>query len=83
MLKVLKQVMSRVERYIDNGPMEGFWRSLKSESYYWTYEELEADITEYINFYNTKRLEKINSLSPLEYRSQAALDFILFKFSTW
>lgn len=38
-----------------------------------TYEELELDIKEYINFYNTKRLQKkLNSLSPLEYRAQAA-----------
>lgn len=52
--------MSKVGRCIDNGPMEGFWGSLKSESYYLkkfeTYEEL--DIKEYINFYNTKRLQK-------------------------
>lgn len=57
--------------------MEGFWGSLKSENYYLkkfeTYEELELDIKEYINFYNTKRLQKkLNSLSPLEYGAQAA-----------
>ncbi|MGL4862626.1 MAG: IS3 family transposase [Cetobacterium sp.] len=44
--------------------MEEFRRSLKSQSYYLkrfeTYEELEADITEYINFYNTK----IKQLKP-------------------
>lgn len=72
----IKASMSRVGRCIDNGPMEGFWGSLKSESYYLkkfeTYEELEIDIKEYINFYNTKRLQKkLNSLSPLEYRAQA------------
>lgn len=73
----IKASMSRVGRCIDNGPMEGFWGILKSESYYLkkfeTYEELELDIKEYINFYNTKRLQKkLNSLSPLEYRAQAA-----------
>ena len=72
----IKASMSRVGRCIDNGPMEGFWGILKSESYYLkkfeTYEELESDIIEYINFYNTKRLHnKLNSLSPLEYRAQA------------
>lgn len=72
----IKASMSRVGRCIDNGPMEGFWGSLKSESYYLkkfeTYEELEVNIKEYINFYNTKRLQKkLNSLSPLEYRAQA------------
>ena len=74
-VKLDKTSMSKVGRYIDNGPMEGFWGSLKSESYYLkkfeTYEEL--DIKEYINFYNTKRLQKkLNSLSTLEYRAQAA-----------
>ncbi len=72
----IKASMSRVGRCIDNGPMEGFLGILKSESYYLkkfeTYEELESDIIEYINFYNTKRLQKkLNSLSPLEYRAQA------------
>ncbi|MDX8337043.1 IS3 family transposase [Candidatus Cetobacterium colombiensis] len=75
--KTFKASMSRVGRCIDNGPMEGFWGSLKSESYYLkrfeTFEELEANITEYINFYNIKILQKkLNSLSPLEYRAQAA-----------
>lgn len=69
--------MSRVGRYINNGLMEGFFGNLKSENYYLkkfeTYEELESNITEYINFYNTKRLQKkLNSLSLLECRSQAA-----------
>ena len=56
----IKVSMSRVGRCIDNGPMEGFWGSLKTESYYLkkfeNYEEL--NIQEYINFYNTKRLQK-------------------------
>ncbi|WP_300382502.1 IS3 family transposase [Clostridium sp.] len=68
------QSMSRVSRCIDNGPMEGFWGTLKSEMYYLrkfdTYEELEQSIEEYIDFYNTKRLQKkLKSMTPLEYRS--------------
>ena len=51
------QSMSRVSRYIDNGPMEGFWGILKVEMYYLrkfdTYEEFEQAIDEYIDFYNT------------------------------
>ncbi len=30
----LTQSMSRVGRCIDNGPMEGFWGTLKCEKYY-------------------------------------------------
>lgn len=68
------QSMSRVGRCIDNGPMEGFWGTLKSEMYYLrkfdTYEELEQAIDEYIDFYNTKRLQKkLKSMTPIEYRS--------------
>jgi putative transposase len=68
------QSMSRVSRCIDNGPMEGFWGMLKSEMYYLrkfnTYEELEQAIDEYIDFYNTKRLQKkLKGMTPIEYRS--------------
>lgn len=69
------QSMSRVARCIDNGPMEGFWRIIKSEMYYLnkfhTFEELKLAIDNYIKFYNEQRLQKkINGLAPLEYRSQ-------------
>jgi len=69
------QSMSRVSRCIDNGPMEGFWGTLKCEMYYlqkfYTYEELRQAIDEYIVFYNTKRLQKnLKSLTPIEYRNQ-------------
>ncbi|MEQ8197513.1 MAG: IS3 family transposase [Clostridiaceae bacterium] len=68
------QSMSRVGRCIDNGPMEGFWGTLKAEMYYLrkfnTYEELEQAINEYIEFYNTKRLQKkLKGMAPFEYRS--------------
>jgi putative transposase len=71
------QSMSRVGRCIDNGPMEAFWGTLKSEKYYLnkysTFEELKKDIEGYIKFYNYERLQKrLNGLSPLEYRAQAA-----------
>lgn len=69
------QSMSRVSRCIDNGPMEGFWGIIKSEMYYLqkfnTYEELKVAIDEYINFYNTKRLQKnLKGLTSIEYRNQ-------------
>lgn len=67
--------MSRVSRCIDNGPMEWFWGILKSEMYYLekshTYEQLEHAIDEYLDFYNTRRLQrKLKGLTPKEYRNQ-------------
>ena len=54
------QSMSRVGRCIDNGPMENFWGIIKVEMYrlttYETFEELENDVKQYIEFYNTKRV---------------------------
>ena len=69
------QSMSRVSRCIDNGPMEGFWGIIKSEMYYLHkfhhYDELKKAIDEYIDFYNTRRLqEKLKGLTPMEYRNQ-------------
>jgi len=73
----MTQSMSRVGRCIDNGPMEAFWGILKCEKYYlhkyYTYEDLSNAVDEYISFYNTKRLqEKLNGLSPMEFRALAA-----------
>ena len=70
------QSMSRVGRCIDNGPMEGFWGTLKSEMYYLnkfhSIKELEEAIINYIEFYNSKRLQaKLKGLTPIEYRNQA------------
>lgn len=67
------QSMSRVSRCIDNGPMESFWGMMKSEMYYLTkfntYEELEAAVIEYIDYYNKHRYQKrLNCMTPLEYR---------------
>jgi putative transposase len=72
----MTQSMSRVGKCIDNGPMEAFWGTLKCEKYYLhkyhTYEELINAVNEYINFYNTKRLQKrLNGLSPLGFRALA------------
>lgn len=69
--------MSRVGRCIDNAPMESFWGHYKDESYngktFATFEELVKSIHRYMNFYNNKRYqEKLNSLTPVEYRNQAA-----------
>jgi transposase InsO family protein len=73
----MTQSMSRVGKCIDNGPMEAFWGILKCEKYYLhryhTFEDLARAIDEYINFYNTKRLQKkLNGLSPMEFKALAA-----------
>lgn len=70
------QSMSRVSRCIDNGPMEGFWGTIKSEMYYITkfnsFKELEETIHKYIYFYNNERYQlKTKGLTPIEYRNQA------------
>ncbi len=74
--KRMIQSMSRVGRCIDNGPMEAFWGTLKSEMYYqnkfYSIENLKEMIKKYIEFYNNERFqEKLKCLSPIEYRTQA------------
>jgi transposase InsO family protein len=69
----MTQSMSRVSRCIDNGPMESFWGMIKSEMYYLnkfsSYEDLEAAVIEYIEYYNNCRYQKrLNGMTPLEYR---------------
>ncbi len=73
----MTQSMSRVGRYIDNGPMEGFWGILKSEMYYlrkFTDEqELIPAIESYIHFYNTGRYQKrLKCVTPMEFHVAAA-----------
>lgn len=71
------QSMSRVGRCINNGPMEGFFGTLKSEMFYGktfkTLEELKERIVEYIEFYNEKRFQKrLKCMAPIEYRNHAS-----------
>lgn len=67
------QSMSRVSHCIDNGPMEAFWGMLKSEMYYLkkfnSYDELEATVIDYIDYYNNHRYQKrLSCMTPMEYR---------------
>lgn len=69
--------MSRLAQCTDNAPMESFFGHFKSECYDWkqypTFEALEADITQYIQFYNHDRFQaQLNSRAPMEVRAQAA-----------
>lgn len=63
--------MSRVGRCIDNGPMEGFWGTLKCEMYYLSkindYESLATAIEDFIPFCNfdrrQRRLDRLSLMS--------------------
>ena len=70
----MTQSMARAGRCIDNGPMEAFWGTLKSEMYYLrTFHDsasLRLAIEEYIEFCNTRRFqERLGGLAPQEYRA--------------
>ena len=72
----MTQSMSRVGRCIDNGPMESFWGTLKTEMYYiekfYDKETLKKEIDKYIYFYNSKRYQnKLKGMTPIEYREHA------------
>jgi len=73
----MTQSMSRAGRCIDNGPMEGFWGTLKSEMYYlnnfYCEQDLTAAISRYVNFYNNERFqENLKGMTPVEFRSHAS-----------
>jgi len=72
----MTQSMSRVGRCIDNGPMEGFFGSLKAEMYYLNSFQNEKDlikaISDYIDFYNNQRFqENLKGMTPFEFRNHA------------
>ncbi|WP_373219193.1 IS3 family transposase [Ruminococcus sp. 5_1_39BFAA] len=72
------QCCTRVAKCIDNGPMEGFWGILKRERYYGNKfnnrESLVAMINNYIEYYNTKRLQRnLGVLTPFEKYEQYIL----------
>ena len=74
----MQQSMSRIAKCIDNGPMEGFWGILKRERYYGKRftdrESLVRMIEDYIDYYNTKRLQrKLGILTPMEKHKQYLL----------
>lgn len=69
----ITQSMSRKGNCLDNSIMENFFSIIKQEMYnkkvFYSYEELEQAIIEYIYYYNHKRIkEKLNFMSPVEYR---------------
>jgi putative transposase len=73
----LRQSMSRKGNCLDNAVMENFFGILKSELFYIeqfkSYESLEKAIIEYVHYYNHDRIKlKLNGLSPVKFRTQAA-----------
>ena len=67
------QSMSRKGNCHDNSVMENFFGLLKQEIYYgrdfYSYEELEEAIINYIRYYNEERIKrKLNWLSPVQFR---------------
>ena len=73
----MKQSMSRVAHCLDNGPMEGFWGILKREMYYGhkftSREQLVQVISDYINYYNYRRLQRrLSVMTPMEFHEQYA-----------
>ena len=69
------QSMSRRGNCYDNAVIESFFAILKSECFYSrTYHsiaELQAEIEEYLVYYNQKRIKLgLKGLSPVQYRAQ-------------
>ena len=74
------QSMSRKGNSLDNGLMESFFGSLKTEifygfeSQYKTIDDLIKSIEDYIYYYNNGRIKsRLKGLTPMEYRNQALI----------
>lgn len=75
----LQQSMSRKGNCHDNASMESFFAVLKTEYFhlntFGSAEELEAGVTEYIQYYNTERIKmKLGGLTPEAYRNRLAMN---------
>ena len=69
--------MSRVANLLDNRVVEYWFSILKTELIYklnikhMSFEELEQAIANYIDYYNNVRIqEKLNWMSPVQFRNQ-------------
>lgn len=76
--KGIQPSMSRKGNSPDNGMMESFFGILKSEMFYGferlyqSLDELEQTITDYIFYYNNKRIKtNLKGLSPVQYRTKS------------
>ena len=71
--KGVRQSMSRKGNCLDNAVMENFFGLLKSELFYLrTFQSLDEfcqELVAYLEYYNNNRIkEKLNGLSPVQYR---------------
>lgn len=76
--KGIRPSMSRKGTSTDNGMMESFFGILKTEMFYGfeknfkSLDQLEQAITDYIFYYNNKRIKaKLKGLSPVQYRTKS------------
>ena len=76
--KGIIQSMSRKGNCLNNCVMENFFGKLKNEMFYGhefefkTIEQLKGAIEEYINYYNTERIQtRLKGLTPCQARIQA------------
>lgn len=74
----IKQSMSRKGNSLDNGMMESFFSTIKTEMFYGqesrykNLRELESAIKEYIHYYNTQRIKiTLKGLTPEQFRNQS------------
>ena len=70
--------MSRKGNCYDNAVMENFFGHLKAEMYHGehfaTVEDFTRTVDEYIQWYNTERIqERLEGMTPMEYRNHALL----------
>lgn len=67
------QSMSRKGNCLDNSPIENFFGIIKQEMYhgkiYSSFEELQLAVSNYIDYYNNKRIkERLDWMSPVQFR---------------
>ena len=77
----MTQSMSRIGKCIDNGPMEGFWGTMKREMYYGrkykTKEALIKAIEDYIDYYTNKRVQRnLGVVTPMEFYEKKLQEFV-------
>ncbi|SDY47099.1 Integrase core domain-containing protein [Eubacterium barkeri] len=76
--KGIRQSMSRKGNCLDNAVIENFFGLLKSELLYLqkfeSFEQFKAELVDYLDYYNNRRIKaKLKGLPPAIHRQQALL----------